>query len=425
MSQSFLPIHPAATLPQPGGIAQQATALDALLHWLPTALVLVLPTTGRLLHLNERAAETLRVERATATRWQTLADFPAHLAPLVQRLQRPPEAGDEIRQEVTLQFPNDSKPRVIGYSLRLQTLHGIGPAWALVFSDITRVLEEKAAGERLKDELFQTKKMAAMGNLITGVAHELNNPLIAIHMSAKLSCLSVERLLEEARTSPLAQSNPQAWLVDVETGLGRTLAEMQRVLNATLQANTLVGDLLNYSRPTRLDLQLVDLFAYVQDRIDGWQATLLQVPHVRCVLVPPSRSILLKIDPLKMEQVLFHVLQNAIEAIDEQQTGMVSVAFQEQYHAEQPEQSQVLMLITDTGCGMRPEQLERVFEPFFTTKGAKGTGLGLSQAYVAVEQHGGHITLTSQPGQGTTVSISLPCPDMDPLPTHASSGTEA
>lgn len=405
-----------------------ALMFEGLLRWLPTALLLVNPE-GSVIHINERAATLLRVSDIAGD-LRRLADFPSYLQPLSD-IFATETSTDLIRQEVSLTFPAEgdaqsSQSRVIGYTLRHEQLPGVGAVRALVFSDITEILKEKAAAEQIKHELFQTKKMAAMGNLIAGVAHELNNPLIAIHMSADLSRRSVERLLDDAHRG-LKHLTPADWLLTVESSLSRTLNEVERVQGATTQATALVSDLLDYSRPGRLELSQVDAVDFVEMLLSQWEATILAADAtgqpVTVRVHRPEQIPMVSLDPVRMEQVLFHVVRNAVEASTVTRPCQLSVAFKVLYDEQDPQKSRLHLVVSDNGVGMSPELTERAFEPFFTTKGRHSTGLGLSQAFVTVERHGGQLSLTSQPGQGTQVTIALPYPEAEP-PRHSSQTTQ-
>jgi signal transduction histidine kinase len=408
----------AAAKPLTGAIGPMITSpsslFEGLLRWLPTALLLVDPD-GKMLHLNERGAAVLQVTDQAAS-LSHLNELPACLEPLKALFNHSATGGeDQIRQEVSLTFAPGQEARTIGYTLRHEQLPGVGPVRALVFSDITDILKEKAAAEQIKAELSQSKKMAAMGNLIAGVAHELNNPLIAIHMSADLTRRSVDRLLDESQTG-LNQLSAKDWLLTVQSALSRTMDEVERVQGANQQATALVSDLLNYSRPGRLELELVDMASFIQKLLDQWHDTILApanpaLPRVAVTLVQPAIAPLLEVDVVKMEQVFFHLVRNAVEACANQANSQLTIAFKVLFDGDDAKKSRLLITLTDTGVGMSGELLERAFEPFFTTKGRQSTGMGLGQAYMTVERHGGHLSLSSQPGVGTTATVSLPYPD--------------
>lgn len=383
--------------------------LNSALQWLPTAMILC-DSNLNLAIINDKASELLGLGSVSQAHKQlrNLATWPQGLKPLAQVFANAATTGDQLRQEVTLVLPQWPEPRTLGYSLRQQHLPYLGDMWVLLFSDITDILKEKAAGEALKDELYQAKKMAAMGNLTAGVALELNNPLIAIHMSASLCSLSVEKLLHEADHQHLTDSN-RLWLAQVNQGLARTLAEMDRVQAATQQASTLVDELLTYSRPGRLELELVEWQSFISGLLTQWQPTLLAQLPPEAIKLPAQKSpLLLEIDKVKVEQVLYQLLRNAVQAESPNRPLQLAFNYHVVRHPSDATQNKLRVTLTDNGVGMTPACLERAFEPFFTTKGSGGTGLGLSQAYVSMERHRGSMGLTSQLNEGTMAWLHLP-----------------
>jgi len=226
------------------------------------------------------------------------------------------------------------------------------------------------------EQLIQSEKMAVVGNLTSGIAHELNNPLNNIG-------LSVEALLDGFE--------------EMEAGQIRHILE--QVSTQVDRASGTVRNLLDFTRKehrvfTRLDINqaLQETLKLVENerRLAGVELSLQlgeDIPAVRG-------------NPRGMEQVFLNLLLNAIQALGD--GGRIEAS-------SRCEGGRVIVEIADDGPGIAAEHLDHIFEPFFTTKDpGRGTGLGLSVSQGIVQEHGGTISVTSQPGQGTRFTISLP-----------------
>jgi len=260
-------------------------------------------------------------------------------------------------------------------------LRGQPPLLLGLFRDVT-------AQKRLEDQLRQSQKMDAIGQLAGGVAHDFNNILTVIHGHGSL-------LLASGQLS------------------GTVARSAQQIVHAAERAAGLTRQLLTFSRrqvmqPRRLDLnEVVSNMTKMLDRILGEDITL------RVSYWPQSP--LVHADASMMEQV---VLNLAVNARDAMPTGgqlslrIAAVDLAESYVAEHPEARPgrfVCLTTTDTGCGIAPENMRRIFEPFFTTKEVgKGTGLGLATVYGIVKQHQGWIELESEVDGGSTFRVYLP-----------------
>ncbi len=232
-----------------------------------------------------------------------------------------------------------------------------------------RTQELRAAQE----QLIQSEKLAALGRLAAGVAHEVNNPLQPI-----LSCL--EGALEDIAT-------------------GRTVdAEDLRVAEAEVQRiKSIVSRLLDFSRPSEGKRARVDMGALVQDTLALVKKRLEQVNvqvETRFKPVEPVWGI-----PTQLKQVVLNLILNAIESMPEGGKLFLEVL---------PDRNGgVLLHVADSGVGMDGETMAHIFEPFYSTK-KDGTGLGLSVTYGIVQGHGGDIRVESSPKQGSRFTVWLP-----------------
>jgi two-component system NtrC family sensor kinase len=240
-----------------------------------------------------------------------------------------------------------------------------------LYSELADFAEEL---ERSQAQLVQAEKMAAIGRLAASVAHEINNPLQAIHNTLHLS---LHKNLEDDKRLRY-------------TGLAQT--EVQRLIE-------IVQRMLDFYRPSRGGAEPTDInsitenvLALAQKRLEHGNVRV----HTR--LSPDLPPVQIVAD--QITQVFLNVIINAIEA-------MPSGGDLDLETARSEDGKWALIRFHDTGAGMSPEQIANLFEPFYTTK-ADGTGLGLAISYGIVERHGGEIDVSSQPGQGTTFVVKLP-----------------
>lgn len=254
------------------------------------------------------------------------------------------------------------------------------------------LFEDHTDRRRLQDRLLQAEKLSAIGQLIAGVAHDLNNPLTSVVGFADFLAESAEApprireplrvIQQEAERASKIVKNLLSFARRQET---RQLASLRPVLEATigLFRNHLDADQVTLEAEIAADLPDLDL------------------------------------NPNQMQQVFVNLIQNAAQAIATAgRPGTIRVSARRWMNGAAVE-------VQDDGCGMDAETAARVFEPFFTTKPeGQGTGLGLSISQGIVKEHGGRITLTSTPGRGSNVTVELPgpvpgtppTPTIDPLP---------
>lgn len=228
--------------------------------------------------------------------------------------------------------------------------------------------------ERSQAQLVQAEKMAAIGRLAASVAHEINNPLQAIHNSLHLS---LHQRLEEGRRLEY---------------VGMAQAEVQRLIE-------IVQRMLDFYRPSRGGVVPTD----VNDIVEN----VLALSHKRLqhggIRVHTNLSPDLPLVPMVSDQITQVGLNIVINAVDAMPSGgdlRLETTLSE-------DKEWVLITFRDTGPGMSPEQIANLFEPFYTTK-SDGTGLGLAISYGIVERHGGEIEVLSQPGDGATFVVKLP-----------------
>ena len=251
--------------------------------------------------------------------------------------------------------------------------------------------------DKIKDELNQSKKLAAMGTMIAGVAHEMNNPLTGISMSASLLKMNLERLKKLPSMQDLLQTEPK-----LGDSLEKALQEIQKIARSSERAGILVSDLLSYSKPAQMFLAPMSLQDLVMETISALK-THPRFGQFKIELADTTDRVVL-CDRVKLEQVFYNLLKNACDATDGK--GTVTITYQTL--EEENGKPFVIASVRDNGPGIDKVDILHIFDPFFTTKGHGGVGLGLSICYRTLEQHGGLLSVESVKGEGTEFKVKLP-----------------
>lgn len=268
---------------------------------------------------------------------------------------------------------------------------------------------EKAYGEleqahrglqEAQAQLLLQEKMASMGALVAGLTHEINNPMGAIGSATDVSARCVSRIEEQVATSATT----------VELRQGRPFQQAVAILRENLQTArqaservaALMRGLKNFARLDEAEFQMADLR-------EGLESALIllrpQMPSGVEVLADYGEIPALYCNPAQLNQAFMNILRNAIQALGEE--GEIGI---QTSHTN----GEILVTIRDNGDGIPPEQLERIFDFSFSATGSRvRMGSGLSMAYRIAQEHGGHIDIGSQVGEGTTVTIHLPMREGD------------
>ena len=258
----------------------------------------------------------------------------------------------------------------------------IGRAEALAQSNalLEEQIEERAKAE---DQLRQSQKMQALGQLTGGIAHDFNNLLTVIQGSAEM--LSRPELPEPKR-----------------------IRFAQAIVQAATNAASLTSQLLAFARRQPLKPEQIDVNALIVEMAELIQSTVGERIRVVTELYP--RSCRIKVDRAQLQSALLNIASNARDAMPD--GGRLTV--RTELESREQGAAMIAITLTDTGTGMEAETADRIFEPFFTTKGTgKGTGLGLSQVYGFATQSGGEVRVASTPGEGTSLTLLLPCVEAD------------
>jgi len=243
-----------------------------------------------------------------------------------------------------------------------------------------------------RQEVMQSERLASLGTMLAGIAHEINNPLSNVSTSAEL--------LDEQ---------------DDELGPEERRELIRQIISETDRATEIIRTVLEYSREPRFDRRPTNLLSTLLESVLLVRGEL--PTHVSVDLdVAPDLEVLAH--KTKLQQAFINLMTNSIDAMREaHREGTISVSAR-----QRPGDAHVEMVFRDGGAGIPPHVIDRVFDPFFSTKDVgHGTGLGLYLTHQIVEQHGGTIRVESALGEGTTVTIRLP----RVAPASASAGGEA
>ncbi|MGB7844408.1 MAG: ATP-binding protein [Candidatus Acidiferrum sp.] len=263
-------------------------------------------------------------------------------------------------------------------SCQIQEAHEEINAWARTLEE--RVEQKTRELSGAQEEMLRVERMASIGKLAAVVAHEINNPLAGILTYAKL-------LKKRMSREPLPNAETISMLDLVET-------ESRR-------CGEIVKNLMTFARPTSMNLEPSDLNAVI-DRCVRLVQHQLKLKNIELHLDVNKELILVRCDPGQIEQVILALMMNAIDAMPN--GGNLTVTSRK---ASKP--GNVQIEVRDDGVGMPRDVLAKMFEPFFTTKEhGRGLGLGLAISRNIVDRHGGRIEVASEPGHGTTFTITLP-----------------
>jgi len=258
--------------------------------------------------------------------------------------------------------------------------------------DITDRKQAQEEKEKLQEQLFQARKLEALGTLASGVAHDFNNILSAIMGFTELAT-------DEVAEGTLARRN------------------LEEVLKASRRAKALVQQILTFSRPGQQERQSTQPHLIIEEVLTFLRASLPSTIEICSHLDKTAGPV--AISASQLQQVLTNLCANAIQALGER-GGVVEIGLQRTDREDDLALTQknlspgsyIKLTVRDTGCGMPPVLQERIFEPFFTTRPVgEGNGLGLAIVHGIVTGCGGGITVASTSGEGTTFAVYLPASD--------------
>jgi len=337
----------------------------------------------------ESAEQLLGVDLAT----DVYAD-PTERARILARFEQSGDALDGV--EVTWKRRNGQSILVRLAGRAVRRADGSIECFETIAEDVT---ERRA----LEEQLRQSQKLEAIGQLTGGIAHDFNNLLTIILANAQLLAKAIPATLEHAH------------------------ADLRDVTSAALRGRVMVKELLGFARRSRLELQPVSLDGLVRD-LSGFLRRILPA-DVEIVTHEGADLPDVRADVHAVEQIVFNLATNARDAMPD--GGVLRIETSQVHLAEEQRQTcgaaragaHVCLAVDDTGVGMDAATRARMFEPFFTTKApGKGTGLGLATVYGLVKQHGGGIEVDSEPGKGTRFRIYFPLAEAAAAPARPQPG---
>jgi two-component system NtrC family sensor kinase len=251
------------------------------------------------------------------------------------------------------------------------------------FKNMIVSLEQRDRRRRAESEnrLLQSEKQASIGRLAAGVAHEINNPLTGV--------LTYTHMLLRRR--------------DIGDDIR---SDLETIAQSTERVRKIVKGLLDFSRQTKLDREPTDVNRLVDSTVSLIENQAL-VKGLSIKFNPGENLPVLTLDRNQVQSVLFNIIMNALDATEP--GGKITISTGISLSARDGGKKGVEIAVADTGCGIAPEDLDKLFDPFFTTKEVgQGTGLGLAVSYGIVQRHGGTIRVQSEAGRGSTFTIWLP-----------------
>jgi len=251
---------------------------------------------------------------------------------------------------------------------------------------VSVVKKRDIEAEGLNNQIMEASKLAAIGELSAGVAHEINNPLAIILTEKQI----VADMIGETRRLE------KGFKERLENALAQITTQVKRCKRIT-------QNLLRFSRRTTSVIETMDLNAFIEEVIELMERE-ARTSGIRLLFDPGESMPPLVTDPSQLQQVFLNLITNAMDAHDGKPYGTISISTR-----HDPLRDGVVVKFADTGTGIPADKITRIFDPFFTTKPVgKGTGLGLSISYGIIKRLGGEISVESEVGQGTEFTISLP-----------------
>ena len=336
---------------------------DNLVENMPMGLLAIDPEE-RISSFNQTAESMLGVNAHETIGQRASEILPSQLREFFYQLKT---KSGPVNRELTAALGNQRHLPLEVIGTELMDEEGAALGWVILFRDLTEI-------QHLKREIIRSQRLASIGRLAAGVAHEIRNPLSSIKGFATY-------FKERYRDVPKDHQTAEIMIQEVE--------RLDRV----------IGQLLEFARPMRIEEKRTHPDPLIRHSLRMVEGDAERKGIVLTFSGDP-RIETVNIDPDRIKQVLLNLYLNAIEAMTA--GGTLTVAIQ-----KAARKGGIHITVTDTGPGIRPEDLPHLFDPYFTTK-PSGTGLGLAIVHKIVESHNGEIHIESRLGEGTVVTVSLP-----------------
>ncbi len=335
---------------------------DMLISSMPVGLIAT-DSQGNIRICNHSAVEIVGVSETDAMGHLPEKVLPMPLADVLGQTKM--DCNTVQQQEITLTDGTKRKRSLLLAGLSVVDNEDRFAGKMLLIQDLSQIKE-------LEDELRRNEKLAALGKMAAGVAHELRNPLSSIK---GLAVLLKSRFQENTNDQETAKT---------------LVREVERL-------NRSIGELLDYARPHKLQTMKISLVPVLQKALSLIRMD-AETMGIRLETDFAEDLPMVEADQDKLNQVFLNLFLNSIQAMENGGFLRVTASLENDF---------VICTITDSGCGIDPQYTSKVFDPYFTTKN-NGTGLGLALSAKIMEEHGGNIEFESSAGKGTTVNVGLP-----------------
>lgn len=335
---------------------------DNVVENMPIGL-LAIDADGRIVSFNQTAESVLQVKASGVLGKKANEVLPRQLECLTGELKTKKEI---IEKEIHCHSA-DGRTIPMDVSVSMLEDDGTSMGYIILFRDLTEIQE-------LKREVERSQRLASLGRLAAGIAHEIRNPLSSIKGFATY-------FRERYRDVPEDQKTAEIMVQEVE------------------RLNRVIGQLLEFARPMSVQKKPTSIKTVIQHSLKMIEKDArAKNINLKTNLSPEIQEV--PIDPDRINQVLLNLYLNGIEAMEDGGTLSVDLSPEE-------DGRQIKIAVSDTGTGINKEDLLHIFDPYFTTK-QSGTGLGLAIVHKIIESHSGEVKVESEVGQGTTVTIILP-----------------